>query len=93
MDHKLDAKLLRIALIFFAFAAILIFAAVLTADAADAERTCYIYPVTLRHVHCTIIGWCSAYEDVHINGRVTTTAYITGWKLRNGQVKLVRICR
>jgi len=67
--------------------------AIRPAGAASDARTCYIYPVTLRHVHCTLIGWCSAYEDVHINGRSTLPVYITGWNLKNGQVKLVRICR
>ena len=92
MNHNRDAKLLRLALIFFAFAAILCAAAVLTADAADAERTCYVYPVTLHNVHCTL-GWCSAYEDVHINGRSAVTVYVSGWRLRNGMIRPVTVCR
>lgn len=61
-------------------------------DAAPLERTCYVYPVTLRHVSC-FAGWCTAYETVHVNGRSTLTVRVSGWKLRNGQIRLVEVCR
>jgi|GEM_PF-5583486 hypothetical protein len=61
-------------------------------DAASAAYTCYVYPVTLHNVHCTL-GWCSAYEDVHINGRSAVTVYVSGWRLRNGMIRPVTLCR
>lgn len=61
--------------------------------AAPVDRTCYVYPVTLRHVSCTFYGFCSTYEDLRINGRSALTVYISGWNLKNGQIKPVRICR
>lgn len=63
------------------------------ASAAPVERTCYVYPVTLRHVSCTFYGFCSAYEDLHINGRSPLTVYISGWNLKNGMIRPVRVCR
>ena len=63
--------------------------------AASNERTCYVYPVTLRNVSCTFYGFCSTYEEVHVGGqnRATLMVYIKGWHLRNGQIKPVRVCR
>jgi len=61
-------------------------------DAASAAYTCYVYPVTLRHVAC-FAGWCSAWEDVHVNGVSSLTVRVTGWHLKNGQIKQVRVCR
>jgi len=61
-------------------------------DAASAAYTCYVYPVTLRHVAC-FAGWCSAWEDVHVNGVSLLTVRVTGWHLRNGMIRPVRVCR
>jgi len=61
-------------------------------QAAPVERTCYEYPVKLRHVSC-FAGWCSAWEDIHIGGVRTLTVRVSGWHLRNGMIRPVTVCR
>jgi len=63
-----------------------------TAEAAPVKRTCFEYPVTLHHVSCTL-GWCSSWEDIHLDGLRVLTVRVTGWKLRNGMIRPVRVCR
>ena len=62
-------------------------------DAASAAYTCYVYPVRLHNVACTFYGWCSAWEDVHVNGVSSLTVRVSGWHLRNGMIRPVRVCR
>lgn len=61
-------------------------------DAAPLERTCYLYPVTLHNPSCAL-GWCAAFETLHLDGLRTLTVRVSGWHLNDGQIKLVRVCR
>lgn len=93
-DHEGTWQILILLAIAITLALLLWNVAIRPANAAPLERTCYMYPVTLHHVAC-FAGWCSSWEDVHINGRAnqTLTVRITGRGLRNGQIKPVRVCR
>jgi len=66
--------------------------AIRPADAAPVERTCYLYPVRLRHVSCTL-GWCAAFEDIYLDGLRTLTVRVSGWHLRDGMIRPVTVCR
>jgi hypothetical protein len=60
--------------------------------AAPVDRTCRLYPVTLRHVSC-FLGRCSAWEDIHFGGTAPLLVHVTGWNMKAGQIKIVRVCR
>lgn len=91
-DHEGTFQLITAIVIASVLALLLWNLAIRDVGAASAERTCYVYPVTLRHVSC-VMGWCSSWEDIHLDGLRTLTVRVTGWSLRNGQIKLVRVCR
>jgi hypothetical protein len=60
--------------------------------AAPLDRTCYEYPVRLHNVSC-VMGWCSSFETLHLDGLRTLTVRVTGWHLRNGMIRPVKVCR
>ena len=91
-DHEGTFQLLTAIVIASVLALLLWNVAIRPADAAPADRTCYVYPVTLRHVSC-FAGWCSSFETVHVNGTSTLTVRVSGWKLRNGMIRPVTVCR
>lgn len=91
-EHEGTFQLITAIVIASVLALLLWNLAIRDVGAASAERTCYVYPVTLRHVSCTL-GWCSAFETVHVNGLSTITVRVSGWSLRNGMIRPVRVCR
>lgn len=91
-DHEGTWQLIAAIVIATVLALLLWNLAIRPADAAPVNRTCYEYPVRLHNVSC-FAGWCSSWEDIHINGRKVLTVRVSGWHMRNGQIKLVEVCR
>ena len=91
-DHEGTWQLVTAIIIAIVAALLLWNLAIRPADASSDLRTCYEYPVTLRHVTC-FAGWCSAFETVHVNGLSVVTVRVSGWSLRNGMIRPVRVCR
>jgi hypothetical protein len=92
-EHEGTFQLITAIVIASVLALLLWNLAIRDVGATTLDRTCYEYPVMLRHVSCTRIGWCSAFETLHVNGLSTVTVRVTGWKLRNGQIRPVSVCR
>lgn len=61
--------------------------------APDEQVTCYEYNVMVKHPRCNVLGWCSAYVTVHVNGTSTITRRVTGWRLQPRQWVKVEVCR
>lgn len=91
-EHEGTFQLITAIVIASVLALLLWNLAIRDVGAASAERTCYVYPVTLRHVSC-VMGWCSSFETLHLDGLRTLTVRVSGWHMRNGQIKLVKVCR
>lgn len=91
-EHEGTFQLITAIVIASVLALLLWNLAIRDVGAASAERTCYVYQVTLRHVAC-FAGWCSAFETVHVNGLSVVTVRVSGWSLRNGMIRPVRVCR
>ena len=91
-DHEGTWQLITAIVIASVLALLLWNLAIRGVDAAPVERTCYVYPVTLRHAEC-VLGWCTAFETLHLDGLRTLTVRVSGWHMRNGQIKLVKVCR
>ncbi len=92
-DHEGTWQLITAIVIAVVLALLVWNLAVRDVGAAPVDRTCKLYPVTLRHVSCTFYGHCSAWEDIHFGGHAPLLVHITGWHLKNGQIKPVRVCR
>lgn len=91
-DHEGTFQLITAIVIASVLALLLWNVAIRPADASPADRTCYVYPVRLHNVSC-VLGWCSSFETVHVNGTSTLTVRVSGWKLRNGMIRPVTVCR
>lgn len=91
-EHEGTFQLITAIVIASVLALLLWNLAIRDVDASSDLRTCYEYPVTLRHVTC-FAGWCSAFETVHVNGLSVVTVRVSGWSLRNGMIRPVTVCR
>lgn len=91
-DHEGTWQLLTAIVITAVLALLLWNLAIRDVGATTLDRTCYEYPVTLRHVTC-VMRWCSAFETVHVNGLSVVTVRVSGWSLHNGMIRPVTVCR
>lgn len=91
-DHEGTFQLITAIVIASVLALLLWNLAIRPADAAPLDRTCYTYPVRLHHVAC-FAGWCTSFETLHVNGVSSITVRVSGWSLRNGMIRPVRVCR